>query len=152
MARQSNPSMIITAVVIFASYTSASFSLYLNGLTVFPTTNSTSNATVSVACESALTATIDCDPYILALASADWFNTFKSSDLQNTLCSTTCADSLRHYHESALSACEENLSPWSGIPATWAGDVIWAAHNRTCLRDSDTGQYCSGRFKQRVEA
>lgn len=116
----------------------AQFQLFPNG------THST--ASLSQDCITALNATITCDSYIQDIVSNDYYGSLGNSTLQDSVCATECGTSLASYHHTVALACTNSPQPWPGVPAIWAGDVIWATYNRTCLKDPATGGYCVGMF------
>ncbi|KAL8862689.1 MAG: hypothetical protein Q9178_001187 [Gyalolechia marmorata] len=104
---------------------------------------------VSSQCSSAINAQISCDPYLISLTSADSFGALNDTSLQASICTDTCGQALSTYHKVVTTACAQDLQPWDGLPAEWAGDAIWATYNRTCLKDS-SGHYCGGKRTQLV--
>ncbi|GFF42111.1 autolysin [Aspergillus udagawae] len=102
-----------------------------------------SSATLSAACSNALEATLQCDPYLYTLATIDHFGPLGNDTFQDQLCQSTCGTSLTTYHNSVSEQCAKDPQPWDGIPAVWAGDILWATYNRTCLKDPKTGVYCT---------
>ncbi|KAL8671163.1 MAG: hypothetical protein Q9168_004340 [Polycauliona sp. 1 TL-2023] len=96
---------------------------------------------ISSKCSSAISAQISCDPYLIALTSADSFGALNDTTVQASICTDTCGQALSSYHKAVIAACVQDLQPWDGLPAEWAGDAVWATYNRTCLKDL-TGQYC----------
>ena len=102
---------------------------------------------ISSQCSSAINARISCDPYLIALTSADSFGALNDTALQASICTATCSEALSSYHRAVTTACARDLQPWDGFPAEWAGDAAWATYNRTCLKDA-TGQYCGGKEMQ----
>ncbi|PPQ88791.1 hypothetical protein CVT25_010476 [Psilocybe cyanescens] len=115
-------------------YAQAQFNLFVNG------TQSTTD--ISQGCITALNATINCDPYVQQLVSADYYGSLNNATLQNSVCAALCGTSLKSYHNAVATACTSDPQPWDGVPAVWAGDVIWATYNQTCLKDPTTGAYC----------
>jgi len=116
----------------------AQFQLFPNG------TQSTEN--LSQGCITALGATITCDPYIQHLVATDFYGSLGNATLQSSVCEAACGASLASYHTGVVTACSNDPQPWPGIPAFWAGDVAWAAYNKTCLKDPATGLYCVGKY------
>ncbi|KAH9478590.1 LysM domain-containing protein [Psilocybe cubensis] len=112
----------------------AQFNLFVDG------TQAVSD--ISQGCTTALNATINCDPYLQQLVSDDYYGSLNNATLQNSVCAASCGISLKSYHNTVASACANDPQPWDGVPAVWAGDVIWAAYNQTCLKDPTTGAYC----------
>jgi hypothetical protein len=122
---------------LFFQLIRARFQLFPNG------THSTAN--LSRSCVTALNATIACDPYVQQLVATDYYGTLGNATLQDTVCAAGCGTSLGSYHANVARACVNDPQPWHGVPALWAGDVIWATYNRTCLKDPATGKYCVGK-------
>ncbi|KAL8918130.1 MAG: hypothetical protein Q9172_005557 [Xanthocarpia lactea] len=92
---------------------------------------------VSSQCSSAINAQISCDPYLISLTSADSFGALNDTSLQASICTDTCGEALSTYHKVVTTACAQDLQPWDGLPAEWAGDAIWATppHTRIMVRD-----------------
>jgi hypothetical protein len=130
-------SLVFVAATLLTPLIQAQFQLFPNG------TQSTVN--LSPGCITALNATITCDPYIQQLVATDYYGSLGNATLQDSVCATDCGASLASYDANVVAACSSDPQPWSGVPAVWAGDVIWATYNRTCLKDPATGQYCVGK-------
>ena len=133
--------MLFLLLVIIATTSYCQFTLYPNG--------TQSTTTLSTGCSIAIGESLDCNPYLQGLAETDYYGSLNDSALQTSICNPACGSALETYHSSISSSCANDPQPWDGIPATWAGDVLWATWNRTCLKDSKTGEYCSGRFSMR---
>ncbi|TFK69174.1 hypothetical protein BDN72DRAFT_840792 [Pluteus cervinus] len=43
-------------------------------------------------------------------------------------------------------ACASDPQPFTGIPATYFGDVVHSAYDLFCMKDNSTGQYCTDYF------
>jgi len=127
----------LVVVVALVPFIKAQFQLFPNG------TQSTVN--LSQGCVTALNATITCDPYIQQLVATDYYGSLGNATLQDSICAAACGTSLASYHANVAAACSSEPQPWPGVPAVWAGEVIWATYNRTCLKDPATGQYCVGK-------
>lgn len=104
------------------------------------------NATASTSdgCTAALKESLNCEPYLLTLSMSDYYGPVGNGSFQDQLCSEGCGAALATYHSSVAQQCAEDVEPWDGVPAVWAGDVLWATWNRTCLRDPNTNKYCTG--------
>lgn len=100
---------------------------------------------ISDACSSTLARTLDCDPYLYTLATIDFFGPLGNDSFQDALCESACGASLGAYHTAVEDQCANDPDPWNGVPAVWAGDILWSTYNRTCLKDPDTGRYCTGK-------
>ena len=129
--------VVVVVVALLIPITCAQFQLFPNG------TQSTAN--LSQACVAALNTTITCDPYIQQLVATDYYGSLGNATLQASVCAAACGTSLASYHGRVAAACSGDPQPWPGVPAVWAGDVIWATYNRTCLIDPATGRYCVGK-------
>ena len=131
-------SLVFVVATLFTPFANAQFQLFPNG------TQSTVN--LSQGCITALNTTITCDPYIQQLVATDYYGSLGNATLQGSVCAAGCGTSLASYHAHVAAACSSEPQPWPGVPAVWAGDVIWATYNRTCLKDPATGQYCVGKY------
>lgn len=100
---------------------------------------------LSGACENALMANITCPGVLFDFAAV---GNLVSSDNTTVpqICSPSCIDSLETYHRNVSTACGSDPQPWSGTPATWPVDVLWAFANQTCLTNNSTTQYCVDEF------
>lgn len=97
--------------------------------------------TLSVGCENAMMANIKCPSNLFNVAGVgDLVATDNTTVPQ--ICATGCTSSLTSYHNNIVTACAKDPYPWTGTPATWPGDVMWAFANRTCLMNTTTGKYC----------
>ncbi|EAW07585.1 LysM peptidoglycan-binding domain-containing protein [Aspergillus clavatus NRRL 1] len=128
------PSLCAFAGLV-AGPVAAQIQLYQYGL------NST--ATLSAGCSTALKATLQCDPYLYTLATNDHFGSLGNKTFQDQLCQGACGTSLTTYHNTVVEKCASDPQPWDGVPAVWAGDILWATYNRTCLKDPKTNVYCT---------
>jgi hypothetical protein len=96
---------------------------------------------LSVGCQNALMSNISCPIELLYFAGeGDLMATDNVTVPQ--ICTSSCTENLASYHNNVSTACAQDPQLWSGIPATWPGDVMWAYANRTCLMNTTTGQYC----------
>jgi len=130
-------SLVFVVVALLIPFIEGQFQIFPDG------TRSTVN--LSQGCISALNATIACNPYIQQMVATDYYGSLGSPTLQDSICAAGCGTSLASYHAQVAAACASTPQPWPGIPAVWAGDVIWATYNRTCLKDPATGRYCVGK-------
>lgn len=105
------------------------------------------NATViSLGCAQALNRTIDCEPEMVAYVANNIYSSLiNRTAIQDSICRAGCTSSLRDYHSSVESACKDDPPPWTGMPATWAGDVLASFQSRMCLKDPSTSLYCTGK-------
>lgn len=104
-----------------------------------------SAVTLSTACVNALQSSVTCDQYLQDNAYVDTYGPLNAS-LLDTFCTTGCSSSLISYRKNVVSACAKDPQPFTGIPAQYFVDVIWAQYNFTCLKDPGTGQYCNSYF------
>jgi len=133
------PSMRFLAIAVALVPFIKAFLLHPNG------THST--VEISQGCTTALNANITCDPYIQQLIATNYYGSLGNSNstLQDSVCAAACSTSLALYCAHVADACSNDPQPWPGIPAVWAGNVIWATYNITCLKDPATGKYCVGK-------
>lgn len=101
-----------------------------------------SKVTLSTACVNALQSSVACDQYLQDNAYIDSYGPLNAS-LLDTFCTAGCSSSLISYRKNVVSACANDPQPFTGIPAQYFVDVIWAQYNFTCLKDPGTGQYCN---------
>lgn len=131
--------LFLAAVLLTAIPANATVNLY--------NTNSTFNgSSISATCQSALIASINCDPSIQILSNVY----FAASSLLSSICTTTCSAALSSYRTSVLSACSsDNFLLISGTqyPVTYPADYVTFYYNQTCLTSGssycldDTGAY-----------
>ncbi|KAL9608378.1 MAG: hypothetical protein Q9167_006792 [Letrouitia subvulpina] len=124
-------------MLFFAAFAAATVNLY-------PNNTLATRSSISPACRSAMNASIACDPYLLSLASTDFYGTLNDANLQDAVCASACGSSLSSYHNSVQNACENDLDPWDNVPAVYYGDFIWAHYNLTCIKDPGTQKWCNG--------
>lgn len=111
-------------------------------LSFYPNNTLIVSGGVSTACLNALNATVQCDPYLVSLATADDYTTLNNDTVQKSVCDPLCGSKLSKYQSSVKSACKNDPIPWSDIPAVYFGDFVWAYYNGSCLRDPATGAWC----------
>jgi hypothetical protein len=107
-------------------------------------TANTTTATLSTACISAMESLVECNEWFQSNAMVDVQGTFNSTVLA-TLCTASCKTSLTSYHTNVVTSCAGQPQPFPGLPATYYGDITSASFNLTCLTDTVTGEYCSGK-------
>jgi hypothetical protein len=107
-------------------------------------TANTTTATLSTACISAMESLVGCNEWFQSNAMVDVQGTFNSTVLA-TLCTAACKTSLTSYHTNVVTSCAGQPQPFPGLPATYYGDITSASFNLTCLTDTVTGEYCSGK-------
>ena len=118
--------------------------LALADVQLYPNTTLITSNVVSSACLKAMNATIACDPYLVSLASTNYYGSLNDDNLQSSVCDTACGTALSTYHNSVVSSCANDPKPWNGVPANYYGDLVWAQYNLTCIKDPETHQWCSG--------
>lgn len=111
-------------------------------LSFYPNNTLTVSGGVSTACLDALNATIQCDPYLVSLATADDYTTLNNDTVQKSVCDPKCGSELSRYQSFVKSACKDDPMPWPDIPAVYFGDFVWAYYNGSCLSDPATGVWC----------
>lgn len=107
-------------------------------------TANTTTATISTTCINAMESQVDCNEWFQSNAMIDVQGTLNSTVLA-TLCTTACGASLASYGRNVITSCAGEPQPFPGLPATYYGDITSASFNITCLTDTATGEYCSGR-------
>jgi hypothetical protein len=103
-----------------------------------------SDSTVSIACSTALSATFACTDYFLFKVNDDDQGPFDNYTAVDQFCSSTCGTALSSYINQVTTACQNDPQPWEGIPAVYPGARLQDYRTRTCLKDSASGEYCSG--------
>ena len=124
-------------VYLHITVTIASINLYPDDLSPSPVNLATS-------CISAINATISCDSAILPLAFQDYYGPVGNLTLQSSICDSTCGTSLASYREVVVSTCGAQKEVEQGYPVTYVGDLVGNYYNLTCLRDSTSGEWCTG--------
>ena len=96
-------------------------------------------------------ASLNCDPYLTFVMTSDYWGSLHDDASQDQFCNATCSQELTSYISSVTAACANDPQPLPGYPATYWGESAMAAWTQMCLKDSDTGQYCSGTYALRLE-
>ncbi|KAF4552682.1 LysM domain-containing protein 5 [Elsinoe fawcettii] len=97
---------------------------------------------LSSACVEALATTIQCDAGFTFFPNTDFQGPFENSSSLDNFCGQSCSKSLASYHDAVSASCGV-AEPYTGVPALYAGDRMWAYQNRTCLKDPASGEYCN---------
>lgn len=106
---------------------------------------------VSAKCANAMAASIDCSDLFTFYPNTDYQGPFDNPDAQDQFCSATCTNSLASFHSQVSNACQNDPDPFEGLPATFGGDRLSAYQQRTCLKDSSTGEYCNSQcFRHKI--
>jgi hypothetical protein len=133
-------SVLLPAVIVLSDHALATITPYpQNALT------SSTTVTLSDACISAMEADIDCNPYLAMIANVDVYGAIESGN-QTEVCDASCGESLSAYRASVITACSDDAQAWQGYNHEYYGDALWASYNLTCLTDSKTGAYCTGKI------
>lgn len=129
------PSIIVVAIMALSQFVQSQ-------LVFFNSTNAiNADVTLSAGCEAALMANISCPEPLVDLAT-DGLVLNSDNVTVPQVCASTCSSSLAAFHSNVSTACKNDPNPWTGMPATWFGDLVWAYANRTCLTNNVTGAYC----------
>ncbi|KAL8694818.1 MAG: hypothetical protein Q9218_000577 [Villophora microphyllina] len=118
-------------------------SVVLADVQLYPNNTLITTNTISSACHDAMNANIACDPYLVSLATNNYYGTLGDTALQNSVCASNCGTALSNYHNAIHQACGQDEEPWIGVPANYFGDLVWAQYNLTCIKDPATSEWCS---------
>lgn len=77
---------------------------------------------------------------------SDWYGSLNNVTYQDRLCNQTCGTAFQKYRAKVASTCVNDPEPFQGIPATYWIDAARSAYNTFCLKDSSTGEYCTGQL------
>ncbi|KAK6333339.1 hypothetical protein TWF718_011154 [Orbilia javanica] len=145
MSRLSFFTSLFTCVLLCAVTVSASFKFF-DGPAGFGRTLNTP----SLACASALNATVNCEEFLVLKAHKNDYN-WGNETLQDQLCNPNCGSSLLSYSTGVASQCGTVNLTWEGLPNTYYGDRLKAYYDLICLKDDD-GDYCVRKFKSNMLA
>lgn len=100
---------------------------------------------VSSDCNLALTAPIpQCPGEVLSLLSNSDYYTLGNDTVMDTLCAEGCPAAFATYRSNVTAACVNDPQPEPGYPATYYVDAATSMFTQACLKDSQTGMYCTG--------
>jgi hypothetical protein len=139
----------LRSLLVFALFSSHALSdivIFEPGL-IANSSDAAADGSLAPGCISAMEATIACDPYLRLQVMADDFS-YMASTLRNSICTTSCSQSLSSYHAAVQKACAGSPQPWADTPAILYGDQLWAQYNVSCFKDSK-GNYCQGIYQSR---
>ncbi|GIC92923.1 uncharacterized protein Aud_009401 [Aspergillus udagawae] len=129
----------LIAFALFSSHALSDIVIFEPGL-IANSSDAAADGSLAPGCISAMEATIACDPYLRLQVMADDFS-YMASTVRNSICTTSCSQSLSSYHAAVQKACAGSPQPWADTPAILYGDQIWAQYNVSCFKDSK-GNYC----------
>ncbi len=98
--------------------------------------------TLGERCINALSANINCVPYVQAFMQPGYRSSLENVTLTDSLCTSDCSTSLKGWFDSVSNSCT-NKSLNGAIPNKFGG-YMWAGFNETCVKDPETKQYCNG--------
>ena len=78
------------------------------------------------------------------------YYTVQNDTVMNVLCNASCPTALQSYRVNVTVSCAADPQPQSGYPATYWVDAASSAFTQACLKDSETGQYCTGRSRSHL--
>ncbi|OXV07777.1 hypothetical protein Egran_04458 [Elaphomyces granulatus] len=100
--------------------------------------------TVSAGCNTALTAALpQCPKELLDLLGTGDYLTLQNDTVMDALCSQDCPTALSSYRSQVVSACANDPQPVDGFPSTYWVDATSSVFTQACLKDSQSGQYCT---------
>lgn len=113
----------------------------------FTNQSSTQFPGISGPCNQALTAPVwECPLELLNLVGGDHFYTLHNETVMDVLCRPQCPTALASYRSAVVTACANDNQPRAGYPATYWVDAVSSVQAQMCLKDSATGEYCTGKF------
>ncbi|KAI0536382.1 hypothetical protein GGR58DRAFT_396692 [Xylaria digitata] len=105
---------------------------------------------ISSSCNLALSAPVDaCPRELLNYLGKGEFYTLANETVMDVLCRGECPAALASYQSEVITACANDPQPKPGYPATHWVDAVRSVQVQLCLKDSDTGEYCTN-FIQRT--
>ena len=100
------------------------------------------NTAFPPACQTALTATIQCDAYTSQWIQPSYHGALGNATLQASVCNAGCGSSLASWYSSVQTNCAGYT--WNdGSPVDMFGGYIWYGYNETCSKDPATGLWCN---------
>lgn len=104
--------------------------------------NALRNVRVPDTCKTALSSKVLCDDLVASFQAPSNHGTLANATLTDSVCDAGCQQSLANWFLNVDESCSGfNIS--SQLP-TVLGGRMWAGVNETCLKDSETGEYCNG--------
>lgn len=99
---------------------------------------------ITKVCRTAVTQRIDCHPLYQSWQTPIYHGILDSEEITDMMCDEGCGKSLKSWFETVELACAgQNIT---GAVPTMLGGFLWQGYNETCLKDTDTGKYCNGKF------
>ncbi|KAK3937477.1 pectate lyase superfamily protein-domain-containing protein [Diplogelasinospora grovesii] len=106
------------------------------------TLDNLTNSNFPATCQTALTATIQCDAYTLSWIMPSYHGSLENDTLQDMVCDAGCGQSLADWNNGVTANCQ-GYSWQSGAPLNMFGGYIWYGYNETCDKDASSGQFCN---------
>jgi hypothetical protein len=100
------------------------------------------NSNFPATCQTAMTATIQCDAYTLSWITPSYHGSLGNDTLQDMVCDAGCGQSLADWNNGVTANCQ-GYSWQSGAPLNMFGGYIWYGYNETCHKDASSGQFCN---------
>jgi hypothetical protein len=97
---------------------------------------------VSSMCEASLTRLVECHDQVYMLRALQWRGSMHNGTLTDLMCDKSCGQSLQAWFESVSVDCAREHDR---VVLSEPGGIIWAGWNETCVKDPNTGKYCSGK-------
>ncbi|KAK3334067.1 hypothetical protein B0T19DRAFT_459629 [Cercophora scortea] len=126
------------AFILFSLSPVSAYSFFFNNIDFAGQTQN-----LSAACATEMQAPLSCDPSLLHIMMNNFYGMMGNETVQDLFCNPMCGSELAQYRQRVLAACQDDLQPLPGYPATYWGDVALSAWTTVCLKDSATGQYCA---------
>lgn len=113
-------------------------------LNLYPDDLSPSPVDLAATCIAAINATVSCDSALMSYAFIDYYGPLNDTTIQLSICNSTCGQSLVSYRENVIATCGSNTEMEQGFPVTYMGDLVWNYYNLTCMKDPNSGAWCTG--------
>lgn len=100
---------------------------------------------MSAQCNTALSSPIpECPQELLTLLGGSQFYTVQNETMMDILCRKECPPAFEPYRANVEEACANDPQPRAGYPSTYWVDAASSVQAQMCLKDSASGEYCTG--------
>ncbi|RYP74297.1 hypothetical protein DL771_003118 [Monosporascus sp. 5C6A] len=98
---------------------------------------------LTTTCEQVLYQQIQCHAAVGGLSAKVYHDTLGDQAFTDTVCSTSCSTALTTARRRVTGACASTPELIPGYPVVALIDSVRTGWNETCLRDTETGNYCN---------
>ncbi|KAL1641021.1 hypothetical protein SLS58_006463 [Diplodia intermedia] len=109
-------------------------------------TGSLSGLGLDATCEQVLYQNVTCDDYVSSLGEKAYHNGLNDTSLANSVCDSSCGNSLKTMQRRVAGACANTPEMLPGYPVLALVDSIYTGWNETCIKDNATESFCNGKF------